>query len=178
MKLTHDIMYQILLATNDYHVATNLMYLTKSFYHFVSRYNDTFIHRYKLISNDLLQFLSFVDITYLDYKSIQKLTGQYKKDYQNIFNIYKNNIPLNYLTNGNSDKITHTIINKNKIIIKVKYYDIISSSEQFDLFERILYEKSNISFAYVLQFFIRIICTSLVLHSLVLMKCTEINCFD
>jgi hypothetical protein len=147
MSLSYDIIYNIYFYLDDYSTINKFWILSKYFNkNYMTRYNKTYIHKYKILYNNFFIYLQYLDLqgvnittpTFFAYVSAQRLNKRDSKILINdiffIYNLYKqyiiNILPerkhrlLNkILSRGPNylDRIFTLTFNKNNIDIKIKY---------------------------------------------------------
>lgn len=147
MSLPYDIIYNIYFYTDDYSTINNFWLISKYFSkNYMTRYNKTYIHKYKILFNNFFIYLQYLDLQevnintplFFAYVSSHKLNKKDSKillyDIFFIYNLYKqyliNILPeskhrlLNkILSRGPNylDRIFTITFNKNNINIKIKY---------------------------------------------------------
>lgn len=147
MSLPYDIIYNVYFYIDDYSTINNFWLISKYFNkNYMTRYNKTYIHKYKVLYNNFFVYLQYLDLQevnintrlFFTYVSSQRLNKTDSKilirDIFFIYNLYKqyliNILPerkhrlLNkILSRGPNylDKMFTITLNKNNINIKIKY---------------------------------------------------------
>ena len=146
IKLPNDILYNIYFYINDYSTINNFWIISKYFNrNYMTRYNKTYIHKYKILYNEFFIYLQYLDLQkvnittplFFEYVSSKKLNKKDSKIFINdiffIYNLYKqyiiNILPLRkhrllnkILSRGPNylDRIFTLKFNKNLLSINTK----------------------------------------------------------
>ena len=147
MSLPYDIIYNIYFYINDYSTINNFWIISKGFNkNYMTRYNKTYIHKYKILYNEFFIYLQYLDLQnvnittplFFEYVSSKRLNKKDSKilidDIFFIYNLYKqyiiNILPLRkhrllnkILSRGPNylDRIFTLKFNKNLLSINTKY---------------------------------------------------------
>lgn len=147
MSLPYDIIYNIYFHMDDYSTINKFWLISKYFNkNYMTRYNKTYIHKYKILYNNFFIYLQYLDLQEVNINTpllFQYVSSQYLnkndskillQDILFIYNLYKqyliNILPtrkhhlLNkILSRGPNylDRIFTLKFNKNNIKIKLKY---------------------------------------------------------
>ena len=145
-SLPYDIIYNIYFYINDYSTINNFWIISKYFNrNYMTRYNKTYIHKYKILYNEFFIYLQYLDLQnvnittplFFEYVSSKKLNKKDSKIFINdiffIYNLYKqyiiNILPLRkhrllnkILSRGPNylDRIFTLKFNKNLLSINTK----------------------------------------------------------
>lgn len=145
-SLPYDIIYNIYFYINDYSTINNFWIISKYFNrNYMTRYNKTYIHKYKILYNEFFIYLQYLDLQnvnittplFFEYVSSKRLNKKDSKIFINdiffIYNLYKqytiNILPLRkhrllnkILSRGPNylDRIFTLKFNKNLININTK----------------------------------------------------------
>lgn len=146
-SLPYDIIYNIYFYINDYSTINNFWIISKYFNrNYMTRYNKTYIHKYKILYNEFFIYLQYLDLQkvnittplFFEYVSSKRLNKKDSKIFINdiffIYNLYKqytiNILPLRkhrllnkILSRGPNylDRIFTLKFNKNLLSINTKY---------------------------------------------------------
>jgi hypothetical protein len=146
-SLPYDIIYNIYFYINDYSTINNFWIISKYFNrNYMTRYNKTYIHKYKILYNEFFIYLQYLDLQnvnittplFFEYVSSKRLNKKDSKilidDIFFIYNLYKQYIisilPLRkhrllnkILSRGPNylDRIFTLNFNKNLLSINTKY---------------------------------------------------------
>lgn len=146
-SLPYDIIYNIYFYINDYSTINNFWIISKYFNrNYMTRYNKTYIHKYKILYNEFFIYLQYLDLQnvnittplFFEYVCSKRLNKRDSKIFINdiffIYNLYKQYIisilPLRkhrllnkILSRGPNylDRIFTLKFNKNLLSINTKY---------------------------------------------------------
>lgn len=101
-SLPYDIIYNIYFYINDYSTINNFWIISKYFNrNYMTRYNKTYIHKYKILYNEFFIYLQYLDLQnvnittplFFEYVSSKRLNKKDSKIFINdiffIYNLYK-----------------------------------------------------------------------------------------